>query len=66
VFAHLLERACRLQLLAEQLSAKYHSSNAQDVAGKRDYIYADLSIRSYWDYCVGQATRVWPELTAWS
>jgi L-fuculose-phosphate aldolase len=66
VSAHLLERACRLQLLAEQLSVQYHSSNGQDVAGKRDFIYADLSIRSYWDYCVGRATRVWPELTEWT
>jgi L-fuculose-phosphate aldolase len=66
VFAHLLERACRLQLLAEQVSAEYHSSSGRDVAGKRDFVYADLSVRSYWDYCVGQATRVWPELTEWS
>jgi L-fuculose-phosphate aldolase len=65
VFAHLLERACKLQLLAEQIPGGYHSSDAQDVAGKRDFVYADLSVRSYWDYCVGQARRRWPEVAEW-
>ncbi|MEN3610095.1 class II aldolase/adducin family protein [Plantactinospora sp. ZYX-F-223] len=66
VAAHLLERACRLQLLAEQVSAGYHSSTVEDIAGKRDFIYGDLAIRSYWDYCVSQVARRWPESAPWS
>lgn len=65
VYAHLLERACRLQLLAEQAPGGFHSSSAADVVGKRDFNFADLSIRSYWDFCVGQVTRRWPEAATW-
>jgi L-fuculose-phosphate aldolase len=65
VYSHLLERACKLQLLAEGHLDRYHSSSAADVAGKRAFIYADLSVRSYWEYSVRQVERVWPEAVAW-
>ncbi|QMU74088.1 class II aldolase/adducin family protein [Streptacidiphilus sp. P02-A3a] len=65
VFAQVLERACRLQLLAEQSGLPYHSSSAEDVQLKRDYIYADLSVRSYWDYAVRRVARSSPEARDW-
>ncbi|GLZ29306.1 hypothetical protein Lesp02_14960 [Lentzea sp. NBRC 105346] len=65
VFAQVLERACRLQLLAEQSGQPYHYSTDTDVALKRDFIYADLSVRSYWDYAVRRVARVWPEAAGW-
>lgn len=65
VLAHLLERACHLQLLAEQVPGGYHSSGAADVAAKRAFNFADLSIRSYWDFCAGQVAARWPETASW-
>lgn len=66
VFAQVLERACRLQLLAEQTGRPYAWSSPADVQLKRDFIYADLSVRSYWEYAVRRVGRTWPEATAWS
>jgi L-fuculose-phosphate aldolase len=65
VFAQVLERACRLQLLAQQSGVPYVWSTDEDVALKRDFIYADLSVRSYWDYAVRRVGRVWPEAAEW-
>lgn len=65
IYAHLLERACQLQLLAESAQTPYSSSHEEDVAGKRDYIYSDLSVRSYWDYSVRRVRRVFPESASW-
>lgn len=65
VHSHTLERACRFQLMAEQIPGGYHSSSLEDIEGKRAFIYADLSVRSYWDYCVGQVQRHWPEAAGW-
>jgi L-fuculose-phosphate aldolase len=65
VYAHLLERACELQLKAESALPSYHSSSASDVAGKRAYIYSDLSVRSYWEYSVRRVERTWPEASSW-
>jgi L-fuculose-phosphate aldolase len=62
VHAHLLERATRLQLMAEQIPGGYHSSSEEDIDAKRDFNFADLSVRSYWDYCAGQVGRKWPEM----
>ncbi len=66
VYAHLLERAARLQLLAESLPGGYHSSHAADIEAKREFNFADLSLRSYWDHCAGQVRRRWPEIADWS
>lgn len=65
VHAHTLERACRLQLMAERIPGGYHSSSLEDVDGKRAFIYADLSVRSYWDHAVGRVNRRWPEAADW-
>jgi L-fuculose-phosphate aldolase len=65
VYAQLLERACQLQLMAESSLTAYHSSSWTDVMSKREFVYADLSIRSYWDYCVRQILRTWPDAAGW-
>jgi L-fuculose-phosphate aldolase len=65
IFAQVLERACRLQLIAESTAASYTWSSARDVALKRDFIYTDLSVRSYWNYAVRRVGRAWPESTRW-
>ncbi|WP_159944664.1 MULTISPECIES: class II aldolase/adducin family protein [unclassified Nocardiopsis] len=65
VFAHMLERACKLQLAAEQLNVDYHWSGRGDVAKKRDFVHSDLSVRSYWTYCLSQVRRRWPEVNGW-
>ncbi|MET9628339.1 class II aldolase/adducin family protein [Lentzea sp. NPDC006480] len=65
VYAYLLERACQLQLMAESALTEYHTSSWPDVVGKREFIYADLSIRSYWEYCVRRVRRTWPEAARW-
>ncbi|MEV4340345.1 class II aldolase/adducin family protein [Streptomyces sp. NPDC049590] len=65
VFAQVLERACRLQLTAESTGVPYAWSTDRDVAAKQDFIYADLSVRSYWDYAVRRVGRHWPETADW-
>jgi L-fuculose-phosphate aldolase len=65
VFAQVLERACRLQLAAEGAGAPYHWSSERDVELKLGFIYADLSVRSYWDYAVRRLVRTWPECGQW-
>lgn len=65
VFAQVLERACRLQLLAEGAGAEYAWSSEWDVKLKRDFIYADLSVRSYWEYAVRRVVRTWPDTAGW-
>ncbi|MFJ8871551.1 class II aldolase/adducin family protein [Streptomyces sp. NPDC102473] len=65
VFAQVLERACRLQLAALSTGRQFHYSSPQDVRLKQDFIYADLSVRSYWDYAVRRAVRRWPEAGQW-
>ena len=66
VYAHLLERAAMLQLLAERVPGGYHSSVDANIAAKREFNFSDLALRSYWDHCVGQVRRRWPEVTEWS
>lgn len=65
IFAQVLERACRLQLVAEGSGVPYTWSNPRDVELKRDFVYADLSVRSYWDYAVRRVVRRWPECAEW-
>ncbi|WP_411070250.1 class II aldolase/adducin family protein [Streptomyces sp. cmx-4-25] len=66
VFAQVLERACRLQLTAHGAGVDYTWSTDQDVAAKQDFIYADLSVRSYWDYAVRRVARHWPDTADWN
>lgn len=65
VFAHLLERACMLQLLAEQAPGGYHCSTEADVEAKREFNFADLSVKSYWDHCVNRVVAAEPAAAAW-
>jgi L-fuculose-phosphate aldolase len=65
VLAQVLERACRLQLLAEGTGAPYRASSADDVAAKQAYVYGDPAIKSYWEFCVRQVRRTWPEAARW-
>jgi L-fuculose-phosphate aldolase len=65
VFAQVLEHACHLQLVAEGTGVPYTWSNDRDVALKRDFVYADLSVRSYWDYAVRRVVRRWPDCGQW-
>lgn len=65
VLAQVLERACRLQILAASTGASYHVSRDDDVAQKRDYIYSDTAVKSYWDYCVRLVKQLWKESESW-
>ncbi|MGW6539145.1 class II aldolase/adducin family protein [Streptomyces sp. NPDC055051] len=65
IFAQVLERACRLQLAAHSTGLRFHHSTPEDVRLKQDFIYADLSVRSYWDHAVRRAVRRWPEAEQW-
>lgn len=65
VLAQVLERACRLQLLAESTGVRYHVSQATDVKAKQDYVYSALSLKSYWEYCVRQVKQSFRETELW-
>jgi L-fuculose-phosphate aldolase len=65
VFAHLLERACMLQLMAERVPGGYHCSSEADVAAKREFNFADLSVKSYWEHCVNRVVASEPAAAAW-
>jgi len=65
VFAHLLERACRLQLMAERVPGGYHTSTDTDIEAKRDFNFADLSIKSYWDHCMNRVLAAEPAAANW-
>lgn len=58
VLALLLERACKLQLIAESLQRDYSVSTEEDVQGKKGFIYDDTAIKSYWDYCVRRINQL--------
>jgi len=65
VLAQVLERACRIQLLAESVGVPYHTASPEDVRRKQDYIYSDSSLKAYWDYCVRLVKHADPEVRAW-
>jgi L-fuculose-phosphate aldolase len=65
VLAQVLERACRLQILAASTGAAYHVSSEADVAKKREFIYSDTAVKSYWDYCVRLVKQLWKESELW-
>jgi L-fuculose-phosphate aldolase len=65
IFALMLERACRLQLTAMATGRKFATSSADDIAAKRDFIFADLSIRAYWEHTRRRVLRRFPESTDW-
>lgn len=65
ILSLLLERAARLQLIAERSGAAYAWASEGDVEGKRDFIYSGTSIKAYWDYCVRGVRARQPETRAW-
>jgi L-fuculose-phosphate aldolase len=65
VLALMLERACRLQLLAQSLKRDYRTTRDDEVLKKREYIYSDVAFRDYWNHAARTAARAFPELRGW-
>lgn len=65
IFSLMLERACKLQIMAESLSRPYSVTKVDELERKRKYIYSDVSIKTYWDYCVDRIRRRYSELEPW-
>jgi L-fuculose-phosphate aldolase len=65
VFALMLERACRLQLDALSTGREFTTSTALDVVAKREFIFADLSIRAYWEHARRRVLRTSPQAQEW-
>jgi L-fuculose-phosphate aldolase len=65
VLAQVLERACRIQILAESTGTPYQVSNSTDVKAKQDYVYSTLSLKSYWEYCVRLVKQTAKETQEW-
>lgn len=63
VLTLMLERACRLQLLAESLRLPYRVTRDDEIERKRDYIYSSVAFRSYWNHAAQAATRAFPDLS---
>jgi L-fuculose-phosphate aldolase len=67
ILALLLERACKLQIIAESLRMPYAVSSDEDVKGKKGFIYDDTAIKTYWDYSVRKINQLnlnnWKSLT---
>ncbi|MDY6808868.1 MAG: class II aldolase/adducin family protein [Actinomycetota bacterium] len=66
VHALMLERACRLQLTALSTRLPFSVSSSSDVDAKRDYIFADLSVKSYWSHLRRSVSRRSPEVETWT
>jgi L-fuculose-phosphate aldolase len=65
IFALMLERACRLQLTALSTGREFTTSSAEDIEAKREFIFADLSIRAYWEHTRRRVLHQFPEATDW-
>jgi L-fuculose-phosphate aldolase len=65
VLSMVLERACRLQLIAEGARVSYRVSSDSDVRAKQDYIYGDVALKSYWDYCVRLVKQTCEDARSW-
>ncbi|MEH1014250.1 class II aldolase/adducin family protein [Micromonospora sp. CPCC 206060] len=65
VGAHVLERCCQLHIMALSTGRPFHVSKPEDIPGKRQYIYSDLSVRSYWDHAVRAVKVRHPESAEW-
>jgi L-fuculose-phosphate aldolase len=64
VLTLMLERACRIQLLAQSLGRAYRTTRDEEIEKKRQYIYSDVAFRSYWNHAAQAAARAFPELAA--
>ncbi|MBA2674938.1 class II aldolase/adducin family protein [Ramlibacter sp.] len=65
VLTLMLERACKLQLLAQSTRQRYRVTRADEVEKKRDYIYSEIAFRNYWNHAVQAAARAFPEVRGW-
>jgi L-fuculose-phosphate aldolase len=65
VAAGLLERATRLQLIAESSGAGYAVASSDDIDSKREFIYSSTAVKSYWDYSVREIRSVDPSVSEW-
>ena len=65
ILAVMLERACKLQLLAESVGRPYRTTRDDEVEKKREYIYSDIAFRNYWSHAAQAAVRAFPEAAAW-
>jgi L-fuculose-phosphate aldolase len=65
VFALMLERACQLQLDALATGRTFATSSHDDVVAKRSFIFADLSVRAYWEHTRRRVSRICPETADW-
>ncbi|WP_215545431.1 class II aldolase/adducin family protein [Amycolatopsis sp. CA-230715] len=65
IFALMLERACRLQLTALATGRDFATSSELDVEAKREFVFADLSIRAYWEHARRRVLRTFPESKTW-
>ncbi len=66
VLALMLERACRMQLLAESLRLPYRVSRADELDAKRRFIYSDVALKSYWDHSVASVRRRDADTREWA
>ncbi len=65
IAAGLLERAAKLQLIAESAGIPYASATPDDVEKKREFIYSGTAIKSYWDYRVREVRSRSAEAAEW-
>lgn len=65
ITAGLLERAAKLQLIAECSGVPYSFASDLDVEKKREFVYSSTAIKSYWDYCVRQVRAADPGVAEW-
>lgn len=65
LLAVMLERACKLQLIAESTGRRYSVTRSDEVLRKRQYIYSDVALRSYWTHATQAAVQRFPEAAAW-
>jgi L-fuculose-phosphate aldolase len=66
VLALMLERAAMLQLEAVKIGLPFKTSPIPEIPMKREYIYSDLALKSYWEASVSATQRTNPEIQKWS
>ncbi|WP_048697352.1 class II aldolase/adducin family protein [Erwinia piriflorinigrans] len=66
VLAVMLERACRIQLLAKCSTDHYRTSWHYELSDKKAYIYSDVAMKSYWDTSVANLYHQFPEIKEWN
>ena len=66
VLAIMLERACRIQLLAKATTTQYRTSSEHELLDKKEYIYSDVALKSYWDTSVANLYQRFPDVKEWN